>query len=268
MKYKIIVDKQSRVNPSNEKRTYEIDIEEIRRKGNIADSIVFTREEAYVMRRLSLSEYHVLTELPEPIKEPLDKINIELFKGDNYIYVIDMVGNKFYAEYILDNEFNKTFATKVEMFATIETLADMINLELRKKVDGEDYTSAQILLMINKDISEAKIKADKIDINGTVTANKTFKINLDGSVEATGGTIGGWSVSEKGLSNGKVSINSDGSSTTYTVADLIVIRGYLAGYTGFQLTPAMIAHYDFNGDGEVTSADYVELQNLIGIRMN
>lgn len=268
MKYKIIVDKQSRVNSSNEKRTYEIDIEEIRRKGNVADSIVFTREEAYVMRRLSLSEYHVLTELTEPIKEPLDKVNIELFEGDNYIYVIDTVGNKFYAEYILNNEFNQTFATKVEMFATIETLADRINLELQKKVDGKDYTSAQILLMINGDISEAKIKADKIDINGTVTANETFKINLDGSVEATGGTIGGWIINEKGLGNGTVFINNDGSSTIYTVADLIIIRNYIMQTEGFELSPKMIQHYDLNGDGVVDAKDYVRLQNLIGISMD
>lgn len=120
------------------------------------------------MRRLYLSEYHVLSVLPEPVKEPLANVNIELFKGDNYIYVIDMVGNKFYAEYILDNEFNKTFATKIEMFATIETLADIINFELQKKVDGEEYTSAQILLMINDDTSEAKIKADKLSFVGKV----------------------------------------------------------------------------------------------------
>ena len=30
----------------------------------------------------------------------------------------------------------------------------------------------------------------------------------------------------------------------------------------------MINHYDFNGDGKVDASDYVELQNLIGIRMN
>ena len=181
---------------------------------------------------------------------------------------IDMVGNKFYAEYILDNEFNKTFATKIEMFATIETLADMINFELQKKVDGEEYTAAQILLMINGDISEAKIKADKIDINGLVTANRTFKINLDGSIEAIGGTIGGWTINEKGLSNGTVSINNDGSSTIYTVADLIIIRNYIMEVEGFELSPAMIEHYDLNKDGVVDARDYMKLQNLIGISMN
>lgn len=53
------------------------------------------------MRRLELTDFYVLKELETPIKEPLENINIELFEGDNYIYLIDMVGNKFYAEYLL-----------------------------------------------------------------------------------------------------------------------------------------------------------------------
>lgn len=101
MKYKIVVDKQSRTNPSADKKEYIIDIEELRFKGNIYDSLVITKDEDYVLRRLKLTEFYVLEELEEPIKEPLDNINIELFEGDNYIYLIDMVGNKFYAEYIV-----------------------------------------------------------------------------------------------------------------------------------------------------------------------
>ncbi|MCI9245530.1 MAG: hypothetical protein HFJ30_00005, partial [Clostridia bacterium] len=227
MKYKIIVDKQSRTNPSPDKKEYEIDIEEIRRKGSVADSIVFTREEAYVMRRLSLSEYHVLTELTEPIKEPLDKVNIELFEGDNYIYVIDTVGNKFYAEYILDNEFNKTFATKVEMFATIETLADRINLELQKKVDGKEYTAAQILLMINGDISEAKIKADKLSFVGKVfdlTTEEMTIISNNFNVDKNGTTT---IIAPKDNKSGSANLiikTSDGKYTNEIYPSEIIIR--------------------------------------------
>ena len=90
MQYKIIVDKQPSTNPSDEKKEYIIDIEELRVKGDVYDSIVITKDEDYVMRRLSLSEYGVLSVLEEEIKEPLLDINIELFEGDNYIYLMDM----------------------------------------------------------------------------------------------------------------------------------------------------------------------------------
>lgn len=39
MQYKIIVDKQPSSNPSNEKKEYVIDIEELRVKGNVYDSL-------------------------------------------------------------------------------------------------------------------------------------------------------------------------------------------------------------------------------------
>jgi hypothetical protein len=120
---------------------------------------------------------------------------------------------------------------------------------------------------------------NNLKLEGTVTKNNNFRVLEDGSIEAhngyfsgkieaDSGDIGGWTINDKGLTNGKVVVNSDGSSTIYTVADLIIIRGYVMEYTGFSLSPAMIQHYDLNGDGVVDSVDYVLLQNLIGISMN
>lgn len=180
MKYKIIVDKQSRTNPSNEKKEYEVDIEELRFKGNVYDSLIVTKDESYVLRKLRLTEFYVLEELETPIKEPLKNVSIELFEGDNYIYLEDMLGNKFYAEYLVKNEFNDIYATTAEMSSIIEMLSQSIMLEVAKKVDNKDYTSAQILLMINNDISSAKISADKIDLTATNILNllSNNEINL------------------------------------------------------------------------------------------
>ena len=63
MQYRIIVDKQSRTNPSSNKKEYLIDIEELRTNGNVSDSLIIKQDETYVIRRLKLSEYHVLEEL-------------------------------------------------------------------------------------------------------------------------------------------------------------------------------------------------------------
>ena len=199
MKYKIIVDKQPSINPTAEKRTYEIDIEELRVKGNVYDSLIITKDEAYVMRRLSLSEYHVLSVLENEVKEPLTDLDITLFEGDNYIYLMDLTGNKFYAEYLVKNDFTDIYATRNEMHAAIvesagkielsvnqkltgystteemnaiiQALANAISLEVSKKVNGDDFTSANIILMINNDQSQSKINADMIDINANDVLN-------------------------------------------------------------------------------------------------
>jgi len=199
MKYTIIVDKQPRTNSSSEKKTYEIDIEELRSKGDVYDSLIITKNEDYVMRRLSLSEFHVLNVLDEPIKELLPELNIELFEGDNYIYLLDETGNKFYAEYLIKNDFNDIYvkynemnsainqsalqielgvnqkltgySTTEEMNASILAKANEINLELGKKVDGDTITGAYLILKINGDTSEAKLNADKIELSANDVLN-------------------------------------------------------------------------------------------------
>lgn len=113
----------------------------------------------------------------------------------------------------------------------------------------------------NMSITSTNFSVDK---DGNMECNNA---KVRGTINSTDGNIGGWNITEKGLTNGKTGINSDGSSTIYTVADLIVIRGYIMGYPGFELSPGMIQHYDFNGDGRVSAVDYAKLQKLIGISM-
>lgn len=376
MQYKIIVDKQTRTNPSNEKKEYIIDIEELRCKGEIYDSLIITKDEDYVIRRLSLSEYQVLKVLDEPIKELIPGLNIELFEGDNYIYLLDMSGNRLCAEYLIKNDFNDTFITRSEATSAINQTAQQIELTVNQKLTGysttEEMNSAinmkadsitsevnqkfesydtseqvsskieqkadsitsevsktyatktqlattkseikqttdsitstvskkvgndEVISKINQSAETVGINANKIQLSANDILNllagntinltsKNIVISSDkfsvdkngnmvcndakvkGTIETSDGNIGGWKINSDGLSNGTVFIKNDGASTIYTVADLIIIRGYLMNYTGFELSSAMIKHYDINGDGKVNSADYVILQNLIGISMN
>lgn len=252
MKYKIVVDKQSRTNPSEEKREYEVDIEELRFKGDVYDSLVITKDEDYVMRRLELTDFYVLKELETPIKEPLENINIELFEGDNYIYLIDMVGNKFYAEYLLKNEFNDTYVIKSEMntaidqsakgielsvnqklqnYSTTEEMnsaidmkANEINTKVEKKVDEETITGAYLILKINGDTSEAKLNADKIELSANDILNllagntinlgsKSIVIASDNfNVDKNGNVI----ASNIDITGGKINLKDDNTSSSYS----------------------------------------------------
>ena len=113
--------------------------------------------------------------------------------------------------------------------------------------------------------------------NGTFTVDengnlKAASAEVSGKITSTQGSIGGWTIDTNGLTNAAVRINSDGSSTIYTVADLFVIRGHIMynggddRYIGFHISAQdMLNHYDFNGDGRVTTQDYVALKQLIGL---
>lgn len=174
MIYKIVVDKQPMTNPSGEKKEYEIDIEELRFKKDVYDSLVITLNEDYVMRRLSLSEYNVLTVLDEPIKEPLENINIELFEGDNYIYLYDMTGNRIVAQYLVKNEFNELYIIQSEMNSAIEQSAKAIELSVNQKLAGYSTTeemNSAISLKANEITSTVSKKVDKTEVGTYIQQN-------------------------------------------------------------------------------------------------
>lgn len=169
MKYKIIVDKQPIAKPSTEKREYIVDIEELRVKGDVYDSLVITKDEDYVIRRLALSKYHVLTKLETPKKEILKDINIKLFEGDNYIYLADMVGNKICAEYLIKNDFTDIYATKNEMNSAINQSAQSIELSVNQKLTGYSTTEEMN--------SAINIKSNEI----TSSVSKTYETKTNAS---------------------------------------------------------------------------------------
>ena len=166
MQYKIIVDKQSRTNPSNQKREYTIDIEELRVKGDVHDSLIITKEEDYVIRRLSLSKYGILNILEEPKKELIKELDVELFEGDNYIYLMDMLGNKLYAEYLIKNDFTDIYVSRNEMKSSINQTAKNIELNVNQKLEGYstkeevnskiDLTAQAINLEVTKKVGKTE----------------------------------------------------------------------------------------------------------------
>ena len=175
MQYKIIVDKQPRTNPSSDKRQYVIDIEELRYLGDIYDSLIITKDSDYVIRRLSLSEYGVLSVLDKEIIQPIDNINIELFEGDNYIYLADMTGNYIYAEYLLKNEFTDMYITEAEMNTAIKQTEQTITLSVNQKLTSystiEELTNAK-----NEAIDTANGNTDEKLKDYTTTIDMEAKI--------------------------------------------------------------------------------------------
>lgn len=177
--------------------------------------------------------YYVLAE-PETIQ--LQPTEIELFKGTNNIYTLDDLEPNMNITYLTDSKLNAQYATKSELKITEGRIESGINatlqeyskttemrniisqevsestnqilLEVENKID-EEVTGASILLKINEDTSSATINADKINLNGVVTANNTFKINIDGSMEATGGKIGGWSITTDDIYNSASGVSSN-----------------------------------------------------------
>lgn len=232
MQYKIIVDKQPSSNPSDERKEYIIDIEELRVKGDIYDSLNIELNRTYVTRRLSLSEYGVLSVLEEPVVEELTEINIELFEGDNYIYLSDMQGNKFYAEYLIKNDFNDIYATKNEMNSAITQTAQSIELSVNQKLEGysttEEMNSAisqtaqEINLEVSKKVGEDEVcsvisqSAEEISLKGNrvIIESTNLELDKDGKLSCKEANISGTITSNNAtITGGKVKVKGNRNST-------------------------------------------------------
>ena len=138
------------------------------------------------------------------------------FNGTNWVEIYETeISNKIFKDDI------------IERTAKIETDLGEINLEVSQKVNQSDYTSAQILLKINNDESQVKIRGDKVDIDG-----KAVRFTTD--------------------------VKND---YVYTSTDTDKIVAYLAG-TG-SLTPAEIELYNVSGGGYVNSLDLVIINRAI-----
>ena len=90
------------------------------------------------------------------------------------------------------------------------------NSALTAKVDKNGVIAA-INLSAQGDESAATINANRINLNGVVTANNYFKINANGSMETISGKVGEWTIAANLLSSGTgaayVALSSDPSGT-------------------------------------------------------
>lgn len=95
---------------------------------------------------------------------------------------------------------------------------------------------------------------------GTITGATINGTQINGSTIKSG-DMSGWTLSDDMLENGTTQIRSDGVTNIYTWADLVVLQQIIMN----QVIPSedALPHYDINGDGRISSADYVALKNIL-----
>ena len=237
MQYKIIVDKQPSSNPSEEKKEYIIDIEELRVKGDVYDSLNIEMDRTYVTRRLSLSEYGVLSVLDEPVIQELTDLDIKLFEGDNYIYLMDMQGNKFYAEYLVKNDFTDLYVTTNQMNSAITQTAESIEFSVNQKLEGYS-TTEEMNAAIN-------IKAGEITSSVSKTYSTKEELNTAKSeIKQTTDSITSTVSTKVGKTEVISSINQSAEAVQIN-ANKISLKGKNINLTGDNTT---ISSTNFNVD--------------------
>lgn len=161
---------------------YDLGITEVlRQNGQVYDEYILEDGQAKVIRRINADGTIKATEEIEDLGE----FNLKLQDGLNSISIMNY-NAEITAKYVIQSDYTDVFATKVEMNSSITQTAEEINLEVSKKV-GED----EIISKINQTAESVTIDANRININGAVSANGNFKVDTDGNMECNNGTFNG-----------------------------------------------------------------------------
>lgn len=179
--------------------TYDLGITDVlRQNGDTADEYVIKEGKAQIIRRINKDG---TIKEKEEIEE-LGQYSFPLLEGTNEIEIKNYIAN-LSAKYTIKSDYTEVFATKVEMQSSITQTTEEINLEVSKKV-GEN----EVISKINQSAEQISISANKLNLNGAITANGNFKIDKDGNMECKNAVFNG----------GNITINNNAS--TYNNAQL------------------------------------------------
>lgn len=215
----LIVDSQSRLNPSEDKQVFTINYgKKLRSLGNVRDELDIINNKVTIIRRIGLNDSGQEYVLQTQQTEELGELKLPTLKDNTYIYVREYPNLEYFCRYITDNEYIKKFATQEglkEATVNLNTKIEQSNKEIillaRQKV-GKD----EIIASINLTPEKAKILAKLIELEGIVTANQNFKILLDGSMEATNGKFTGGKIQlENGSSSNPTFLIGTGSTQSF-----------------------------------------------------
>lgn len=113
----------------------------------------------------------------------------------------------------IEENLDENYYTKTETNSQITQKANEINLKveaIQTDISGK-VDKTLVISQINLSTEGITIKGSKISLEGVITANKTFKINTNGSIECIGGKIGGFTIDQNALYSSNVGITSDPS---------------------------------------------------------
>lgn len=188
------------------KREYSFYISKpLRHHNNIHDKFIIEADEekgvciAKVLRYVNYNyDTGAVSIANSPEEEIIGETDLQLYKGNNYIYIKEFTDWNMQATYIFNNELNERYATRFETNSLFRITKEEITLQMSEKA-GKD----ELISIIN--LTPGLIKMEgytsinggfAIDREGNASiANDTVKINKKGIQLADGASI----VNAKGL---------------------------------------------------------------------
>lgn len=180
--FTLIIDKTNRGNQTESAIELRINLlDSLKRLSlDVYDEININKEgQINLIRRIGKDDSGNLYKLDTETIELLDIITISTFEPDTYIYIKEDTNMEIYARWIIKNEFDEKYATKLELSSSITQTSQEIMSEVNKKVNEEEFATK-----IEQNAEAIKIAWNQISqylkmegINGKATLNIYDKNN-------------------------------------------------------------------------------------------
>ena len=202
----LVVDKTR--NLSDEARIIELPVKNLYAKDDVYDEFVVEKNRAKLIHRLILNQGE-LQPLQQEFVEDLGEVDIELFEGDNYIYLYSLIndGAIYEIDYTIPSEFTDTFATEVYVNSSIEQTANQILLQVNEKVD-EDEIIAKLNIAVEDGQGIVELKGNAVTID-----SDNFNLDADGTINAINGNFSGTITASNINNNNAFVVNEEGNVT-------------------------------------------------------
>lgn len=180
----------------------------------IYDEIIFDKNTVTQIYRVGLDVNGDKYELPTPEIITTEIGYYSIFKNNTYLYILENANLDLESKYIADTEYTEAFATKVEMNSKITQTAEQIQLYVSSSYETKEdavvnYSSLtqtaeeissevsrkvgknEVISTINQSPEAVTINANKININGTISANGNFKVDTYGNMICSNANVSG-----------------------------------------------------------------------------
>lgn len=165
-------------------KEYKLDFDILRYyNANKYDEFVYEDGKCWIIRRVGLSvDGERLYPLEEEVIEPRNDVYLEV--NSNSTIKLKSFDNAHYeVEYLLENVYTDNFATQVDVSSQITQTNNKIEASVKGVADENgEITSGSIILALNKDESELKLKADKISLKGKKIDLSADDVSIAGDV--------------------------------------------------------------------------------------
>lgn len=163
---------------------------------SIADEVATAINTAY--NGLSIYPFS-LSYIADPSLEAGDTIDIT-YNGNTTTTIVGSF------QYSLGNQSSLSIDADTEEHSSAEAL--IASIPGTKLAIQDLYKGDVLKKIINLSADEVQIDADNLNINGVVSANNNFKVNLDGTVEAVNGVFSGTVNASSGTFSGSITASS------------------------------------------------------------